>query len=205
VGARDQQGGAIARTTLVSSADAVYQGVRNWLECLIADGISLDGWVPMSGEIVTFGNELRYGKCIRCRWEQDRREHRHGLAFFLAGGRGMPMDLSAKLSMMQSADRVVDSLLVLWPRAEAIEPAHESLPAATAEVWNNFAKSKQASRLKLQSIEATQIAPWLAMAGFRRLAVEERSISLDVFAHFVNEKMASYGRYVTPFSTEEAS
>ena len=196
---------AIARTTLVSSAAAIYQGVRNWLECLIADGISLDGWVPMSGENVTFGNELRYGECIRCRWEQDRREHRHGLAFFLAGGRGMPMDLSAKLSMMQSADRVADSLLVLWPRAEAIEPAHESLPAATAEVWNNFSKSKQASRLKLQSIEATQIAPWLALAGFRRLAVEERSISLDVFAHFVNEKMASYRRYVTPFSTEETS
>jgi len=175
-----------------------------WLECWQANGGVLDGWGLTDVDIKTFGDDLRYGSCIRCHWQQGDRIHRQGLAFLMGVRRSMPLDLRMKLGMMRSASRVVDSLILLWPRADAIEPAHEALPSATAKVWHEFAETKHATRVRLRAIETSEIAPWLALSDFRRSAVDDQGVADHIFQHFVVDALASRLTDVAPFSIEDS-
>ncbi|HVW00643.1 MAG TPA: hypothetical protein VHB77_09890, partial [Planctomycetaceae bacterium] len=192
----------IEDTGISGCSDLIRVGAEQWLQALVREGASIDGWRIREAGGDAFGNNPAYGHLIRMVWEKDGDKRKLGLAFFVSKGAAMPRDLETKLQMAGDR-RLVDRLLILWPRSPATSaPAFEQLPGATRAIWDQNVTGELAARVKLNLMQPDDAAQWLALEAWWR-AIRELmpDISDEIASHFVADQMQDLVRLIDPRSS----
>jgi hypothetical protein len=192
----------IEDTGISGCSDLIRVGAEQWLQALVREGGSIDGWRIREAGGDAFGNNPAYGHLIRMVWEKDGDKRKLGLAFFVSKGAAMPRDLETKLQMAGDR-RLVDRLLILWPRSPATSaPAFEQLPGATRAIWDQNVTGELAARVKLNLMQPDAAAQWLALEAWWR-AIRELmpDISDEIASHFVADQMQDLVRLIDPRSS----
>ena len=176
--------------SLSQLTDQLYSGARHWANCWMMEGSADGDWSLSQAEVATFGNHPTYGQILKLAWSNNSEKSRSsGLAFLLAGGPGMYRDLETKLKMIVSPSRIVDELLILWPKELADEDAEPSdqLPSTTRATWQNYAKEQHRDRIRLATIAPHQLVSLLALETGTMPLAESGRPDQTALSHFVVE------------------
>jgi hypothetical protein len=192
----------LEQSNLAGLADDLHAGVVKWLECLVAEGTATASGRPSKAANALLGSHPTYGQITTYQWSDGDRHRILSLGLLLGVGAGMPRDLETKLKIMSAPSCPMESLVILWPRGEQLQPpVHEHLPDSTRAVWDQFAKKGATQRVHLRSVCREDIAPWLALPEWlNAIRTEVEGAPPDVVHHFLAEATTSLLQIIAPRS-----
>ncbi len=172
-------------------SDELHNGATRWLHCVKEDGAEQNGWTLQLAELKSVGHHPNYGQWIETTWQNGADTADVALALLLGTGSGLSCDLDTKLKEFARGKSDSRKLLVIWPRAnlETAQPAFESLPPRTREVWDNRVTGALAPRVKLVIVDPGELAGWLALPAWEQaLREEDGATPHETACHFIVEE-----------------
>jgi hypothetical protein len=147
---------------------------------------------------LTVGDDPRYGFATLLTYT--RSPVRVAVGFLLALGRGMPLDLQAKLTVFSDDKVRADYLIVLWPTGKRAEDLASVLPGKTQEVWQKARKHHPAC---LRVVELTCLRKILAFVSWQEKVRQlEAAFPSESVKSFVRQRFAEVFPLVRPPNLE---
>ena len=180
--------------------DQLLDGTLAWLQYLAdADAeADLRGWKAVEAGRRTFGKHPTYGQLITCRWQRGQKTRLSGISFLTATGSGMHKDLEEKLKMISKASRLVEELVIIWPKDGVEFPAHKQLPDATQRVWKEYANDKTNPGIRLKAIKPIALSPWIALESWSRYLRDLDDVDKQGVRELIIEETRDLIQYVIP-------